>query len=84
MKKSTVHQIHKFWLQSKTRRIATTAKKIKTAVIMKEKTAITIGTAATTKTAIMVKTMAVAAEVPKVFKKKGYNYGRRKNCNCGN
>lgn len=46
MKKSIVHQIYKFWLWNRTKRAAFIAKKTKTTVMAREKTAATMRTIA--------------------------------------
>ena len=84
MRKSTIHQIHRFRLWDRTRRAATTAGEIKTAVTTREETAAvvgtaataeegttaTMGTAATMETAATVETVAIAARASKVFRKR--------------
>lgn len=83
MRKSTVHQIHRFWPQDRIKRVVTATKRTKTAITTREDTAAIFWTeataeeriaaavriATTTKTAAAMKTMVTVAKAPKIFKK---------------
>lgn len=84
MRNSTDYQIHKFQPWDKTKKAATTAKRIKTTVTTREETAAVlrtaamveegtvamVGIAAMTETVPAVETVATAARAPKVFGKR--------------